>query len=117
MGNNAQGKTTNARVLRKKLVKTVMKANTEHKYKWYEFGCKDATYLLTKQNFVTLKTSEKGLLKFHMFTCGKCQKFVKQIQLMENLIKKTIDFNNLTLSIEKKSSINQQLTALIDKNQ
>ncbi len=94
-----------------------METNSLHNYKWYEFGCKDATYLLTKQNFTELKIAEKGLLKFHMFTCNKCKKFVKQIQIMESMISKTIRFNNLTLSVEKKESINQLLTELINKNQ
>lgn len=80
-------------------------------YKWYEFGCKDATYLTTKEKYTDLSISEKGLLKFHLLTCSGCRKFVKQIKLIEELLKKEPDFNGLTLSKEKKDAINQLLTS------
>lgn len=79
-------------------------------YKWYEFGCKDATYLTTKEKYTDLSISEKGLLKFHLLTCSGCRKFVKQIKLIEELLKKEPDFKGLTLAKEKKDAINQLLT-------
>lgn len=82
----------------------------EHIYKWYEFGCKDATYLTTKEHYTSLSLSEKGLLKFHLLTCNSCRKFVKQIKVIEELLKKEPEFRGLTLSQQKKDAINQLLT-------
>lgn len=83
-----------------------------HTYKWYEFGCKDATYLTTKEHYTALNFGERGLLKFHLLTCSGCRNFVKQIKLIEELLKKEPDFSGLTLSKEKKVSISQLLTKI-----
>lgn len=81
-----------------------------HTYKWYEFGCKDATYLTTKEKFHGLSLSEKGLLKFHLLTCKYCRKFVNQVNLIDKLILKNSNNVKLTLSNEKKASLNQIIT-------
>ncbi|MDX2172489.1 MAG: hypothetical protein SFY56_05170 [Bacteroidota bacterium] len=84
-----------------------------HTYKWYEFGCKDATYLITKEKFNGLSISEKGLLKFHLLTCKYCRKFVSQVNAIDKLILKNVDNINLTLSKEKKDALNQLITKKI----
>ena len=38
----------------------------EHKHKWYTFTCKDATLLMTKEEYGKLTLSEKLLLRFHV---------------------------------------------------
>lgn len=81
-----------------------------HTYKWYEFGCKDATYLITKEKFNGLSISEKGLLKFHLLTCKFCRKFVSQVNTIDKLILKNVNNVNLTLSKEKKDALNQLIT-------
>lgn len=81
-----------------------------HTYKWYEFGCKDATYLITKEKFNGLSISEKGLLKFHLLTCKYCRKFVSQVNTIDKLILKNVNNINLTLSKEKKEALNQLIT-------
>jgi hypothetical protein len=81
-----------------------------HTYKWYEFGCKDATYLITKKKLHGLSVSENGLLKFHLLTCKYCRKFVSQVSTIDKLILKNVNNINLTLSKEKKDALNQLIT-------
>ena len=81
-----------------------------HTYKWYEFGCKDATYLTTKQKFHGLNFSEKSLLKFHLLTCKYCRRFVSQVNTIDKMILKNVRNINLTLSKEKKEALNQLIT-------
>lgn len=86
-----------------------------HSYKWYEFGCKDASYLVTKQEWGTLSVSEKLLLQFHMATCRYCRRFVKQVSEIERLLKETADLSSLKMAEEKKSAINQLITQNLTK--
>lgn len=81
-----------------------------HTFKWYEFGCKDATYLITKQKYNGLSLREKGLLKFHLFTCKYCRRFVSQVNTIDKMIIKNVHNANLTLDTEKKLAINQLIT-------
>ncbi len=87
----------------------------EHTYKWYRFGCKDASFLKTKEDFEKLTVSEKVLLKFHLATCKYCRRFVKQINRIESLIRATIDKSTLTMAPKKKLSINQLITEKLNK--
>ena len=87
-----------------------------HTYKWYEFGCKDATYLITKQKYNGLSVGEKGLLKFHLLTCKYCRRFVKQVNTIDKMLLKNIHNINLTLSNEKKVALNQLITQNLEKN-
>lgn len=86
-----------------------------HTYKWYEFGCKDASYLNTKSDYTSLKFSEKFLYFFHLLICKYCRRFVKQIKRMEALLKLENPINN-TMKSEKKLSINQLITQKLKKN-
>ncbi len=81
-----------------------------HNYKWYEFGCKDATYLVTKQKYHGLSVSEKGLLKFHLFSCKYCRRFVSQVKTIDKMVLKNVHNVNLTLNPEKKLALNQLIT-------
>ena len=87
-----------------------METLKEHTYKWYEFGCKDATYLATKQKYHNLSVSENGLLKFHLAMCKHCRRFVLQVNTIDKMILKNVGNINLTLSPEKKLTINQLIT-------
>jgi hypothetical protein len=82
----------------------------EHKHKWYTFGCKDATYLLSKQEYAPLSFSEKLLLQFHKATCKYCRRFSAQIIKINSFIKTSVQRGNLTLSPQKKQSLNQLIT-------
>ncbi len=87
-----------------------------HKYKWFEFGCKDASYLKTKADYEQLSFSEKALLKFHLATCKYCRRFVKQVNQIDSLIRTTIDKSTLKIAPEKKLAINQLITEKLAKN-
>lgn len=86
-----------------------------HTYKWYEFGCRDASYLKTKADYTSLSFSEKALYKFHMATCKYCRRFVKQVNTIEALLKLTVDQSGLKLSDKKKLAINQLITENLPK--
>jgi len=87
----------------------------EYKYKWYEFGCKDASYLVTKQESVMLSFSERAMLKFHLATCSHCRRFVKQVKEINELLRKGLDISSLKLSEEKKHVINQLIIQNLTK--
>ncbi len=87
-----------------------------HTYKWYKFGCKDASYLKTKADFEKLSVSEKVLYKFHLVTCKYCRRFVKQIIQIDTLIKATFNKSTLQLSPKRKLAINQLITEKLTKN-
>ncbi|MBS1651999.1 MAG: hypothetical protein JSU07_08335 [Bacteroidetes bacterium] len=87
-----------------------MKNNNAYSYKWYSFGCKDATYLGVKKQYGKLKFSEKFLLSFHMLICNMCKRFNKQVLLIDNLLKQLENNSKLELSKEKKDAINQEVT-------
>lgn len=87
----------------------------EHTYKWYEFGCKDASYLEVKRDYGQLSFSEKFLLSFHLATCKYCRRFVKQVNAIDALIKAGIASSGLTISKEKKVAINQAISEKLSK--
>jgi hypothetical protein len=82
----------------------------EHKHKWYTFGCKDATYLMEKSSFEELNFSEKLLLGFHKFTCKFCRRFAEQTKKINAFFKNASEKSTLTLSAQKKQSLNQLIT-------
>lgn len=86
-----------------------------HTYKWYEFGCKDASYLNTKSDYADLKFSEKFLYFFHLLICKYCRRFVKQIARIETLIKSGSNQSNHAMTPEKKLAINQLITEKLEK--
>lgn len=86
-----------------------------HTYKWYEFGCKDASYLIIKRDYSGLGFSEKALLKFHLATCKYCRRFVKQVNKIDAILKLTVSQSGLTLAPEKKLTINQLITENLTK--
>ncbi len=87
----------------------------EYTYKWYKFGCKDASYLKIKEDFYKLNFFEKTLLIFHLATCKYCRRFVKQIFKINTLLKKVIANSTLKLSEKKKLTLNQLITENLDK--
>ena len=82
----------------------------EHKHKWYTFGCKDATYLMGKQEYARLSFSEKALLKFHKLTCKYCRRFSEQMKKINQFFRTSAEKSTLTLSTQKKQSLNQLIT-------
>jgi hypothetical protein len=82
----------------------------EHKHKWYTFGCKDATYLMEKSSFEKLSISERALLTFHKLTCKFCRRFASQTQKINTFFKKIAEGSSITLSSQKKQSLNQLIT-------
>lgn len=87
----------------------------EHTYKWYEFGCKDASYLKTKSDYIALSFSEKFLYQFHFATCKYCRRFVKQVNRIEALIKVSADQSGLVMAPEKKLAMNQLIADNLKK--
>jgi hypothetical protein len=88
----------------------------EHSYKWYEFGCKDASYLKTKADYETLSFSEKALYKFHMATCRYCRRFVRQVDQIDQLLKAAVSGSAVRISPERKQALNQLITEKLKKN-
>ncbi len=82
----------------------------EHNHKWYIFTCKDATLLMTKEEYSKLKFSEKFLLKFHLLICLHCNRFLKQTRNIRKYFKASADNSTLTLSAQKKQSLSQLIT-------
>jgi hypothetical protein len=82
----------------------------EHKHKWYTFGCKDATYLISKQEYTDLSFSEKTLLRFHKLMCKYCRRFNEQVVKINTFFKTSAQKGNLKLSVQKKQSLNQLIT-------
>jgi hypothetical protein len=82
----------------------------EHKHKWYTFGCKDATYLMGKKDYAPLSFSEKALLKFHTLTCKYCRRFSEQVKKINAFFRSSAEKSTLTLSSQKKQSLNQLIT-------
>jgi thioredoxin-related protein len=99
-----------------KLDETLMEEIKAHTYKWYEFGCKDASYLKTKEEFHKLSFSEKALLIFHLSICKYCRRFVKQVNTIEALLRLRAGQSDLKISPQKKQSINQLITENLQKN-
>ena len=87
----------------------------EHKHKWYTFGCKDATYLMGKQEYTSLSFSEKLLLQFHKTTCKYCRRFGQQITKINAFFKTSVRKENLELSSQKKQSLNQLIAEITKK--
>ena len=82
----------------------------EHTHKWYTFGCKDATYLISKAEYASLSFSEKCLLKFHKFICKYCRRYNDQMGKIKQFFKSTSESNKITLSSQKKEALNQLIT-------
>jgi hypothetical protein len=82
----------------------------EHKHKWYTFGCKDATYLMEKGSFTDLSLSEKVQLGFHKLMCKYCRRFAEQTRKINAFFRTSSEKSSLTLSSQKKQSINQLIT-------
>lgn len=82
----------------------------EHKHKWYTFGCKDATYLMSKKEYAPLSFSEKLLLQFHKLTCKYCRRFSEQIAKINNFIRASLQKEKVELSPQKKQTLNQLIT-------
>lgn len=87
----------------------------EHTYKWYEFGCKDASYLEVKRDFSKLRFPEKFLLTFHLATCKYCRRFVRQVNAIDALVKAGVNGIGLKISPKKKVAINQLITEKLSK--
>lgn len=87
----------------------------EHKHKWYTFGCKDATYLMSKKEYAPLSVSEKLLLQFHKLMCKYCRRFSEQSAKISNFFKTSAQRGNLELSAQKKQSLNQLITEITKK--
>ena len=82
----------------------------EHKQKWYKFGCKDATLLMTKREYTPLSFTEKLALSFHLIICIYCQRFKKQSRKINEFLKASAEKSDLSLSLEKKEALNQLIT-------
>ena len=82
----------------------------EHKHKWYTFGCKDATFLMTKSEHTVLSFSEKSLLTFHKFLCKYCRRFNEQNEKITGFFRASAKTDHLKLSSEKKEALNQLIT-------
>lgn len=86
-----------------------------HTYKWYEFGCKDASYLKTKADYTSLSLSEKLLYYFHLAICKYCRRFVKQVNRIDALLKSQNINNGIEMAEKKKLAINQLITEKLPK--
>lgn len=82
----------------------------QHTYKWYKFGCKDATYMQTKSSYTKLSVGESILYRFHLFTCKYCRRFVDQVLKLEKLIRQRSENVSVEFSEERKNTVNQAIT-------
>ncbi|MGZ3932480.1 MAG: hypothetical protein ACXVP0_14370, partial [Bacteroidia bacterium] len=112
LGDHAPCEAAGAGLPGKELAPAVMEEIKEHKHKWYTFGCKDATFLITKSDYATLSFGEKFLLRFHKLICVYCRRFNEQNKKIAALMKAPHKMGDFTLSGEKKEALNQ----LIRKN-
>lgn len=87
-----------------------MDPHQEHSHKWYTFGCKDATLLMTKKQFSRLTFSEKILVAFHLLICKYCRRFKTQVSSFADYFRKSADKNTFQLPLEKKEALNQIIT-------
>ena len=115
MGNNTPGEITDASVFRKKLAQIIMEEIQEHTHKWYTFGCKDATYLMSKAEYASLSLSEKCLLKFHKLICKYCRRYKDQMDKITRFFKTSSESNRIALTSQKKEALNQLITETLKK--
>ncbi len=87
-----------------------MEQQHQHTHKWYTFGCKDATLLMTKSSFSSLSFSEKILLTFHTLICKYCRRFKSQTQIIGRFFKSNSEESTFQLPLEKKEALNQIIT-------
>ncbi len=73
--------------------------------------CKQATYLLLKQEEKPLSFKEEYALKFHMSICKLCKVFKKQSEIMNEAINKNLQQMVLMPQTEK-----DKLKTLINSN-
>jgi len=92
-----------------------MQEHHEHKHKWYTFGCKDATLLLTKADYTPLSFSEKILVTFHTLICKYCRRFKAQAKSISSLFKSSSATNKVSLEPQKKEALNQLITNQLKK--
>lgn len=83
-----------------------------HTHKWYSFGCKDATFLMTKAPYSELSTGERFLLRFHTLVCKYCRRFGRQSAQIDGLIRRAAESEGKALSPEKKEALNQIITKI-----
>jgi hypothetical protein len=88
----------------------------EHTYKWYKFGCKDATYLSTKAEYSKLSFSEKFLFSFHLVICKYCRRFVEQTQKLQDFLKNRTEKSQEMMGENKKLIINQEISNILSKS-
>ena len=87
----------------------------QHTYKWYRFGCKDATYMQTKSSYTKLSFGENLLYRFHLITCKDCRRLVEQIGKLENLIRQRSEYASVEFSEKRKNTVNQAITEYFAK--
>jgi hypothetical protein len=82
----------------------------EHSHKWYKFGCKDATFLMDKADYVSLSFSEKSLLSFHKLMCKYCRRYNEQMLKVKLFFRTEAKSSKTGLSGQKKQALNQLIT-------
>lgn len=75
--------------------------------------CDTATFLITKNEYVSLPCIEKMQLKLHLATCKFCRRFKKQSSFLSQIHKENIlpdkDHLRLHLSEDQKNRIKKNL--------
>jgi hypothetical protein len=65
---------------------------------------------MEKKNFTELNFSEKLLLSFHRLICKFCRRFEKQTEKINSLFRSASEKSQISLSEQKKQSLNQLIT-------
>ena len=87
----------------------------QHTYKWYRFGCKDATYMQTKSSYTKLSFGENLLYRFHLIPCEYCRRVGVQLGVLEYLIRRGSEYASVELSEKRKNTVNQAITEYFAK--
>ncbi len=52
-------------------------------HKYLRITCKEASFLISKRQEISLTWAERIRLRFHLSICGPCTRFAKQVALLE----------------------------------
>ncbi len=83
---------------------------------YMKITCKQATYLISKNQETKLSLSNKLKLWFHVYYCTACKKFQQQTNRLSAFLSKNYDnIYNIKLSNSSKLKINEALNEEIKK--
>lgn len=79
--------------------------------------CREATQLCSEQHERPLTRRERWVLRVHLFLCHKCRKFVQQLSVMREALKRVADAqcdsSPAKLSPERREAMKRELRKLV----